>query len=101
MVTGIRNCWLLGARLVAGWRGGVSQPPPKPDQAGASGLCFGQVVGQLLERQECGAADISFLAPPALRAALRSLFSLAAGSSELIMMRECKCQRDPSFNLSC
>lgn len=97
MVTGIRNCWLLGARLVAGWQGGLSQPPPKPGQAGASGLCFGQVVGQLLERQECRAADISFLAPPALR----SLFSLAAGSSELIMMRECKCQRDPSFNLSC
>lgn len=80
-----------------GLGGGVSQPPPKLRQVEASGLFFGQVVGQLLERQECGAADISFLAPPALR----SLFSLTAGSSELIMMRECKCQRDPSFNLSC
>lgn len=51
---------------MAGW--GVSASS-KAGSGWGQWLCFGQVVGQLLERQECGAADISFLAPPALRAA--------------------------------
>lgn len=87
------GCWVLGGWLGGGW--GVSTCPTAWSGWGRWAVLL---AGGGTAPQEAGvrASGILFLAP----AALRSLFSLAAGSFELIMMRECKCQRDPSFNLS-
>lgn len=64
MVTGTRNRWLLGARL--GGAGGrvVCLPPPSRVNLG-QGAVLRAGEGSLGKRQECGAADISFLVPPA------------------------------------
>lgn len=86
--------------LGCGAEASVSPSLPSPahhGQTGESGPCSGQVGDSSPRGGGASAEPLTFhSAPPTLRSA--KPFSLAAGSLELIMMRECKCQRDPSFN---
>lgn len=95
----ITGCWVLGGWLgegLAGWEVGCLCLPHDQVKLGQVGCAAGRWWD--LSARARSASLWHFIPGPSHPT---SLFSLAARSFELIMMRECKCQRDPSFNLSC